>query len=347
MTFQRSASGLAYRLAALLVGLLGGSGCTERGEPAPSPDVEARRVAHPAVMAPATASERPRPPADAGADADEPGPGAGGGSFTPQPLSKVRFVAMGDYGRSGPAEQQVAELVTALHPDYVITTGDNNYPAGSASTIDENIGQYFSELIHPYLGNYASSASENRFFPALGNHDWVTSGAQPYLDYFTLPGNERYYDIVRGDVHFFAVDSDEHEPDGISASSKQAAWLKDGLARSSSAFNVVAMHHPPFSSGPHGSTLDMQWPYGEWGADLVLAGHDHCYERLSIAGLTYVVSGLGGASIYSFGLPIDGSIARFNDQYGVVVFDADADELVLSFFSVDGELVDSARLLSK
>jgi hypothetical protein len=65
----------------------------------------------------------------------------------------------------------------------------------------------------------------NQFFPTLGNHDWYTPGAQPYLDYFHLPGNERYYDFVWGPVHFFAIDSDENEPDGVNQSSVQAKWL--------------------------------------------------------------------------------------------------------------------------
>jgi 3',5'-cyclic AMP phosphodiesterase CpdA len=278
-------------------------------------------------------------------------PGAGGGSQlgapSPAARSKVRFVVLGDYGRSGPAEQAVAELVDAVQPDFVITTGDNNYPSGSAATIDENIGQYFSELIYPYRGSYASSATENRFFPTLGNHDWVTAGAQPYLDYFTLPGNERYYDIVRGDVHFFAIDSDAHEPDGIRADSVQAQWLRQGLASSRAAFQVVAMHHPPYSSCSHGNSEALQWPYGEWGADVVFAGHDHCYERLEVAGTTYVVSGLGGASIYSFGLPIEGSLTRFNDQYGVTVFDADARELSMAFFTIDGLVIDPTKIQAR
>jgi tartrate-resistant acid phosphatase type 5 len=317
-----------------------GGGATEPVTSGPDDD---RDVARPSVSTP---TEQPSPMTAGGAP-EAPKLGAGGGSFTPQPLSKVRFVVIGDYGFAGPAEQQVAELVESFQPDYVLTTGDNNYPSGSASTIDANIGQYFSELIYPYRGSYASTATENQFFPVLGNHDWVAAGAKPYLDYFTLPGNERYYDIVRGDVHFFAIDSDAHEPDGNGPDSIQAQWLKQRLAASTSTFDVVAMHHPPYSSGLHGSSPRLQWPYAEWGAELVLAGHDHCYERLEIDGLTYVISGLGGRSIYSFGPPVEGSVVRYNEQYGATVLDADALELQLSFFNVDGKLVDSTRLAAK
>ena len=307
-----------------------------------------RAIAQPApVVTPAPADMPGHAPVPSGhMDSKDGDPivGSGGGAQSPPSASKLRFAALGDYGSSGKAEQQVAELVLALQLDFVITTGDNNYPGGAAATIDENIGQYYGDLIHPYKGGYGSSATENRFFPTLGNHDWVAAGAQPYLDYFTLPGNERYYDIVRGNVHFFAIDSDVHEPDGIVADSVQAQWLKRGLAASTSAFDVVAMHHPPYSSGPHGSTVALQWPYAAWGAEVVFAGHDHCYERLEIDGATYVVSGLGGRSIYSFGLPVEGSLVRYNDQYGITVVEADANELQLSFVTVDGELIDSTKI---
>lgn len=282
------------------------------------------------VAAPTQGMDQSPPPASAGNDA----------LYVPR-RGNTRFVVIGDYGWAGENEQRVAELVDWLEPDFVLTTGDNNYPFGSADTIDQNIGQYFSELIFPYHGAFASSATENRFFPALGNHDWETPGAAAYVAYFTLPGKERYYDVVRGSVHVFAIDSDPREPDGVDAASAQAAWLKRELAASTSPFNVVTMHHPPYSSGPHGSTPDMEWPYGEWGADLVMAGHDHGYERLEVDGLPYVVSGLGGASIYSFGLPVEGSLVRYNDQFGATVLDADDRQLRLSFFNTDQQLIDT------
>ena len=67
----------------------------------------------------------------------------------------------------------------------------------------------------PTRARTARVPSTNSFLPSLGNHDWGTPNAQPYLDYFALPGNERYYDHVQGPVHFFIVDSDPNEPDGI------------------------------------------------------------------------------------------------------------------------------------
>jgi hypothetical protein len=194
------------------------------------------------------------------------------------------------------------------------------------------------------VGKYGRGASENRFFPSLGNHDWYTPGAQPYLDYFALPGNERYYEFVRGDVHLFAIDSDEHEPDGIDASSKQAAWLEAGLRSSKSAWQIVYMHHPPYSSASHGSSVRLRWPYAEWGADLVLAGHDHTYERVEQNGIVYVVNGLGGHRPYSFKAPIPGSVARYRERHGAQFIEANKSVLVSRFSTIDRRTIDEFSL---
>lgn len=262
----------------------------------------------------------------------------------PPPTGSARAVVIGDFGWAGPDAQRVAELVSALRPDFVFTTGDNNYPSGAESTIDENIGQYYSHLIFPYRGAFSSSATRNRFFPALGNHDWGTEGALPHLDYFTLPGNERYYEVELDGIHLFVVDSDPREPDGVTSDSVQARWLQAALAASHAPYKVVTMHHPPFSSGPHGSSLALQWPYAAWGADLVLAGHDHGYERLSVDGITYVVSGLGGAPRYSFGAPIEGSLFRYGELHGAAVLDVEEAALRVSFVNVEGRVIDWALL---
>lgn len=256
----------------------------------------------------------------------------------------TRFAVIGDYGVGGPDEESVARLVHSWHPDFIITTGDNNYPSGEALTIDFNIGQYYHDFISPYLGRYGCGAKQNRFFPALGNHDWYAPGARPYLDYFTLPGNERYYDVVFGDVHLFALDSDISEPDGINATSIQAGWMKQTASASRAAWQIAYMHHPPFSSGPHLSTDYMQWPFKESGIDLVFAGHDHDYERLSVNGLPYIISGLGGAPRYAFTTPIDGSQSRFADAFGAVLVEATESTLTARFITTDGKTVDQLVL---
>jgi len=256
----------------------------------------------------------------------------------------IRFAVIGDYGLAGDAEAAVAALIKSLVPDFIITVGDNNYPDGEAEMIDENIGQYFHEYIYPYQGTYGDGAEFNRFFPSLGNHDWNTNHAQAYFDYFELPGNERYYDFVWGPVHFFAIDSDSREPDGVGRSSAQAQWLQESLAASTAPWQVVYMHHPPYSSTSEEPIDWIRWPFQEWGADLVLAGHDHYYERLEIDGIPYIVNGLGGGPIYDFGEIYPGSQVRYNDDHGALLAEASATEIVLTFENRQGDLIDTFRL---
>jgi peptidoglycan/xylan/chitin deacetylase (PgdA/CDA1 family) len=267
-----------------------------------------------------------------------------GGEILLQSAESIRFAVIGDYGLAGEAELDVANLVKSWNPEFVITTGDNNYPAGSASTIDQNIGQYYQEFIYPYTGSYGPGATYNRFFPSLGNYDWDSPNAQPYLDYFTLPGNERYYDFVQGPIHFFAIDSDSREPDGIISSSAQAIWLQNALAASTSAWNLVYMHHPPHSSGDHGSTSELQWPYAAWGADVVLAGHDHDYERLLHNGIPYFVNGLGGGATDPFGTIVSESQIRYNEDYGAMLVDANEAQITFQFINRAGAVIDSYAL---
>ena len=256
--------------------------------------------------------------------------------------STVRFAVIGDYGLVGQAELDVSNLVKSWNPDLIITTGDNNYEDGADSTIDQNIGQYYHEFISPYIGSYGAGDTINRFFPSLGNHDWRTTGATPYLNYFTLPGNERYYDFVWGPVHFFAVDSDMNEPDGRTSTSVQAQWLQATMSSSGSPWKIVYMHHPAYSSGlQHGSTPALQWPYKDWGATAVLAGHDHEYERIFRDSLTYFVNGLGGKNIHSFGTPITDSQVRYNGDFGAMLVTATSDTITFQFITRTGSIIDT------
>ncbi len=250
------------------------------------------------------------------------------------------LAVVGDYGTDTDKSAEVGALVASLNPDHVFTLGDNNYPIGAAATIDDHIGQYYSAFIANYQGSYGNGAAQNRFWPAPGNHDWGTPNLTPYVEYFTLPGNERYYEIDLGLVHLFAVDSDIHEPDGYTAGSLQAAWLKHALLQSTACWKLVYFHHPAYSSAQHGSDEDLQWPFEAWGADAVLAGHDHTYERLAVGGIPYFVNGLGGASTYSFHTPLPESVVRYNAEYGAMTIAATSTELAFEFINVDGERID-------
>ncbi len=260
-------------------------------------------------------------------------------------VPEIRFAAFGDYSYRANT-QAVADLVDSLNVDFIITTGDNAY---RSVPIDVNIGQFYADYIGDYTGSYGSGSAINRFFPSLGNHEYRDDSAGPngtittYLDYFTLPGNERYYEFQMGAVHFFAVNSNPEEPDGNTVTSTQAQWLQSVLAASTAAHKVVYFHHPVYSSGVYGSASKFQWPFEEWGATAVLNGHEHSYERIvrddnsDGTELPYLVSGLGGHSFRNFGNPpVEGSEARFTGDFGTVLVQASDSTMTFEFVSIEG-----------
>jgi len=267
------------------------------------------------------------------------------------------FAVIGDYGTNDKHERAVARLVASWDPAYVVATGDDYYSQAGGKGLGKyraSTGRYYGAWI-PGAADTTAGAETNAFFPAMGNHDYADATPSPktYLRYFDLPGegfastsdNERYYDFVNGPVHFFVLNSNPQEPDGTRRTSKQARWLKTRLASSDSAFNVVVDHHPPYSSDvSHGSTRFMQWPFAEWGADVVLSGHAHTYERIERDGIVYFVNGLGGAKRYRFGKPVKGSRKRFAKDWGAQKVTVAEDALDFEFYDVDGELVDRYRV---
>lgn len=252
----------------------------------------------------------------------------------------ARFAVFGDYGMATTDEARVSNLVHSWNPDFIITTGDNNY-TGLTDGIDGVIGRYYSDFIGNYWGAYGAGSRTTRFWPSPGNHDWDVANLTAYTDYFTLPGNERYYDVNLGLVHLFALDSDPHEPDGTTEDSVQARWLQGRLARSSACFKIVYFHHPAYSSGPHGSSFEMRWPFEAWGADVVMAGHDHVYERFEVGQIPYFTVGLGGGSPYSFVTTIPESRAQFNSDFGAMLVTANRRGMNFDFIDANGALVES------
>lgn len=220
----------------------------------------------------------------------------------------VKFAALGDIGNSSNAAA-VAQMTRNRGAQFILMLGDLCYGSLPLAT--------------QVNANYSVEKSAGKLWPVLNNHEFddACGGgnmASGYRACFSLPNNERYYDFKRGPVHFFAINSDT-EPDGTSATSKQALWLKGKLAATTSPWQIVFFHHPPYSSGSeHGSTGYMQWPFEAWGADAVLSGHDHDYERImrDVNGdgvkIPYIVSGLGGRSRRSFGTTVAGSVKRYN-----------------------------------
>jgi hypothetical protein len=254
----------------------------------------------------------------------------------------VRIAAIGDYGENNTEEKQVAALVASWKPDHVITLGDNNYQSGDASTIDANIGQYYHQFIGNYVGKYGAGATTNQFWPSPGNHDWVAPNLKPYTDYFTLPNNERYYDVDLGLVHLWAMDSDEHEPDGNSATSTQGKWLQARLPASKACYDLVFFHYPPYSTGDHGNNPVMAWPFETWGADAIMSGHDHDYERYQIGNIPYFVNGMGGAGKYEFASPQPStSKYRISAGSGAMLITATPTGITYEFWTVDGKKLDT------
>jgi len=280
-------------------------------------------------------------------------------SSSPTPTSStkaVRFAVIGDYGSGDAKEGETASLVKSWNPDFITTVGDNNYPRGEASTIDRNIGQFYHEFIFPYKGTYGAGASSNRFWPIYGHRDWDNDGVdiatplsgKPYHDYFTLPGNGRYYDFVVGPIHFFMLSTDRYrETDGTVSTSIQAKWLQNRLAASTARWKLVYAHHAPHTSaasvaGVGGSTW-MRWPYAAWGTTVVLAGYYHSYERILRDGIVYFVNGVSGGN-YISGFaesPVEGSQVRFNHDHGAILVDADSTHLAFQFVTRTGVVVDS------
>ncbi len=165
--------------------------------------------------------------------------------------------------------------------------------------------------------------------------------------------------FASGLIEMFAVNSNlgnplEREHMFMSAYQAQIAWLRHGLNTSTAAFRVVVFHHPPFSTARHDPpAAHMRLPFKAWGADLVLSGHQHVYERLEVDGLTYIINGLGGHhwiyEIKDCDTIAAGSRVRYNAAHGVMVGVASETRLAMCFYSLEknGTLVDEFLLKSQ
>ena len=101
------------------------------------------------------------------------------------------------------------------------------------------------------------------------------------------------------------------------------------------------MHHAPFSSGPNGSSVALQWPYRSWGASAILAGHDHGYERVMHDGIPYFVSGAGGYGLYAFVAAVPGSAVRYNADHGAMLVEVNPNVATFKFITRRGAVVDT------
>lgn len=259
-----------------------------------------------------------------------------GGPIHPRP-DVVEFCAFGDSGDPATLNNtlDVSTLVKSLEPAFVMHLGDSNYPSGQPP-------QFQQVLINPY-GLYIP---EN-FYLAYGNHDIETDGGAFLFNLLTkqkaLNGGKTYYSFIpHGDkCQIFVLDTNK-DP------AEQAAWLQQKLA-TSCMWNIVCMHKSPYTSDDlhYPGETTFRFPFREWGAHVVLAGHDHSYERIWVDNFQYVNCGLGGAPKRGFhDPPVDGSQFRYNAFYGCLYVTATKHRLQVSFFDTRGEPVDSIEFTS-
>lgn len=223
----------------------------------------------------------------------------------------------------------------------VFTTGDNAYPAG---TLEE-----FERCYRPAWGAFL-----DRTFATPGNHDWMTPNAAGFRATFKLPAEGPLYRAADfGGWRILMLDTDCQASDTCTAGSPQLAWLARELEANRGRCTLVLGHHPRFSSGPHGSS-DAHQPLWDvlaaGGADLVLWGHDHIYERFAPldaagrpdpAGVRAITVGTGGRSPYGLRPePAAGSEVRRAGQAGVLVVTLLPAGYAFSFVTVDGAVAD-------
>jgi len=202
----------------------------------------------------------------------------------PAPARPTVIAVFGDWGVHGGRAADVVRLMNGFRPlDAVLTTGDNAYTAGRASE-----AAFARRLVEPLRGRGVP------FYASLGNHDVATAGGRHVMRELGIPA--RWYARVVGQVEVVVLDSN------APSDPAQMVFLNGVLgAPRRAAFRVVVFHHPPASCSLHGPDRDVEraWVgllHGR--ADLVLAGHNHTYERFLVGGTPYVTTGGGGARLY-------------------------------------------------
>ena len=238
----------------------------------------------------------------------------------PPPTSSAVLVGAGDIASCGlTADSTTAKIVAGI-AGTVFTAGDNAYERGSAAD--------YRDCYDPTWG-----AFRERTYPVPGNHDYLTSGATGYFDYFGAragPSGTGWYAFDLGDWRIYALNSDCLVV-GCAAGSDQEQWLRADLASSPHACVLAYWHHPRFSSGLHGNdaAVGPLWnALYDAGAELIVNGHDHDYERFApqtpggaadlATGIREFVVGTGGASLRSFSTIRANSQVRNSATHGVI-----------------------------
>jgi acid phosphatase type 7 len=271
----------------------------------------------------------------------------GAPTATQEPGASERPVAVlvgaGDIAECSPgADAETADLVESID-GIVFTLGDNAYDDG---TIAE-----FRECYGPTWGR---PSILERTRPVVGNHEYHTRGAAGYFEYFGAAAgdpDEGWYAFDAGAWRIYALNSNCEAIGGCESGSPQAQWLREDLAGNPRACVAALAHHPRFSSGEvHGSNDSMGdiWQIlQDAGAELYLAGHEHSYERFGPQdaagaadperGLVQIVAGTGGRDPYGFDEPLDNSLVRASEVFGVLRLELGEDGYRFEFLPVPGE----------
>jgi Calcineurin-like phosphoesterase len=220
-------------------------------------------------------------------------------------------------------QQSTSDLLAGGGFDAVLDLGDNQYEAGALSA---------------YQTYYGPTWGRSQIFgvthPAAGNHEYGTANAAGYFSYFGSKAGDPskgYYSYDVGTWHLIALNSNCANVGGCAAGSVQEQWLRADLAAHPATCTLAYWHHPRFSSGTtHGSSTTYMafWQaLYDFGADVVLVGHEHNYERFGLQtaggvadanGIRQFVVGTGGKSHYGFGAAIANSEVRNSTTFGVL-----------------------------
>lgn len=291
----------------------------------------------------------------------------------------ILFANIGDYGTDGSTvgTNAVAAMVKSWGPEYITTNGDNWYGNISTQANWETLsGQMYRDYIFPYASvlGLVSTATFNNFYPTTGNHDRDPVGHLASLGYFNYPqvfrngawgASTGYYKVRRGFVEHFFYDSGfdnsqvNRQADGVDLASAQATWLQTSLAASDARWKIVHSHHPGYTSTRTGGvqptlTGDGYLSYTAirnltqqlkaWGADVLLHGHCHNYERLSYDGFPVIINGTAGRVLEGFTGPIH-PLSLFRHQaFGAIKGTATCRRLSLEWFDTNEVLQDSLIL---
>ena len=234
--------------------------------------------------------------------------------------------------------QGTARLLDSI-AGTVFTLGDNAYFTGSREDYRTCYG--------PTWGRHRA-----RTRPVAGNHEYLSAGAFPYFEYFgeaAGPFGEGYYSFDIGPWHIIALNSNVD----VGESSEQVRWLRDDLRASRARCTLAYWHHPLFSSGPNGNTRAMQTIWRtlyDADADVVMAAHDHLYERFApqdadgrpdpVRGLRSFVAGTGGAALSPHFRSQPNSEVRIS-AFGVLKLTLSVDRLEWDFIPVGGGRLDA------